>query len=154
VAHVQSRVIGLTIRPFKAEDLPHVMQLIQDQFGEVFRPDLYTSIADAWPDAFLVVDTGPGIGGALVAIHDGPLSGRVLMMVVEPALRGRGVGTRLMDTFTRRCLERGFRSITLEVRAGNYEAQRFYRRHKFRPVGVLARYYNDGQDGIKMERTL
>ncbi len=130
------------------------MGLIQNEFGEVFRPDLYTSISEAWPQAFLVVDLSPGIGGALVAIHDGPLSGRVLMMVVDRSLRGRGVGTRLMDTFTQRCLERNFRTITLEVRQSNVAAQRFYRNHRFRPVAVLPRYYNDGEDGIKMERTL
>jgi ribosomal-protein-alanine N-acetyltransferase len=147
-------VIGLSIRPFHPRDLTDVMNLIQVEFGEVFRPDLYTSIAQAWPDAFLVVDMGPGIGGALVAIHDAPLSGRVLMMVVERPLRGRGVGTRLMDVFVARCLARGFRTITLEVRQSNVTAQRFYRRHGFRPVAVLPRYYNDGEDGIKMERVL
>lgn len=147
-------MLGLTIRPFGERDLSGVMHLIQSQFGELFRPDLYTSIAEAWPDAFLVVDTGQGIGGALVAIHDAPLSGRVLMMVVDPTLRGRGVGTRLMEVFTQRCLERGFRSISLEVRESNAEAQRFYRRLRFLPVAVLPRYYNDGEDGIRMERTL
>lgn len=130
------------------------MNLIQMEFGEVFRPELYTSISEAWPDAFLVVDLAPGVGGALVAIHDAPLSGRVLMMVVEPTLRRHGVGTRLMETFVRRCSERNFRTITLEVRQANLPAQRFYRRHGFRPVAVLPRYYNDGEDGIKMERTL
>lgn len=147
-------MIGLTIRPFNVQDLSDVMGLIQREFGEVFRPELYTSISEAWPDAFLVVDLTPGIGGALVAIHDAPLSGRVLMMVVEPSLRRHGVGTRLMDTFAQRCMERNFRTVSLEVRQGNRQAQRFYRRHGFRPVAVLPRYYNDGEDGIKMERTL
>ncbi len=130
------------------------MNLIQTAFGEAFRPDLYTSIADAWPEAFLVVDTGREIAGTLVAIHDAPLSGRVLMMVVDPSLRRHGIGTRLMDVFTRRCLERNFRSISLEVRQSNLSAQRFYSRLRFRSVALLPRYYNDGEDGVKMERVL
>ena len=130
------------------------MALIQTQFGEVFRPELYTSISEAWREAFLVVDTGQAIAGALIGIHDGPLTGRVLIMVVEPALRGRGVGARLMQLFVQRCLERSFRSISLEVRASNVAAQNFYHKHGFRPVGLLPHYYNDGEDGVKMERTL
>jgi ribosomal protein S18 acetylase RimI-like enzyme len=147
-------VLGVLIRPFEARDLGGVMALIQNQFGEVFRPDLYTSISSAWREAFLVVETGEGIGGALIGIHDGPLTGRILIMAVDPALRGRGVGSRLMQLFFQRCLERGFRSVSLEVRASNVGAQNFYHRHGFRPVGLLPKYYNDGEDGVKMERTL
>ncbi len=130
------------------------MDLIQRQFGEVFRPDLYTSISQAWREAFTVVDTGEGIGGALIGIHDGPLTGRVLIMVVDPPLRGRGVGARLLQLFAQRCFERSFRSISLEVRAANVAAQNFYYKHGFRPVGLLQKYYNDGEDGVKMERVL
>jgi len=147
-------VLGVYIRPFERRDLDSLMDLIQRQFGEVFRPDLYTSISEAWPDSFLVVDTGQGVGGALIGIHDGPLSGRILIMVVDAPLRQKGVGTRLLETFIQRCAERQFRVVTLEVRGNNTEAQAFYRRHGFRPVGLLTRYYNDGENGIKMERML
>lgn len=147
-------MLGILIRPFEPRDLQGVMDLIHRQFGEVFRPDLYTSISEAWRDAFLVVDTGEGVGGALIGIHDGPLSGRILIMLVDAPLRAKGMGTRLMQIFAQRCFERGFRSISLEVRASNTHAQAFYQRHGFRPVGTLARYYNDGEDGVKMERVL
>lgn len=147
-------VLGVHIRPFARRDLEGVMALIQTQFGEVFKPELYTSISDAWHEAFLVVEAGQTIGGVLIGIHDGPLTGRILIMVVEPSLRGRGVGTRLMQLFMQRCLERSFRSISLEVRASNVGAQNFYHLHGFRPVGLLQKYYNDGEDGVKMERTL
>ncbi len=147
-------MLGVYIRPYQARDLNGVMALIQNQFGEVFRPDLYDSISNAWREAFLVVDTGQAVGGALIGIHDGPLTGRILIMVVEPALRGKGVGARLMQLFAQRCLERNFRSISLEVRASNVPAQNFYHQHGFRAIGLLQRYYNDGEDGVKMERTL
>ncbi len=151
---LQQNVLGILIRPFQPRDLDGVMALIQGQFGEVFRPDLYTSISQAWREAFLVVDTGEAIGGALIGIHDGPLTGRILIMVVDPSLRNRGVGARLMQLFAQRCMERSFRSVSLEVRASNVPAQNFYHRHGFRPVGLLPRYYNDGEDGVKMERVL
>jgi ribosomal protein S18 acetylase RimI-like enzyme len=147
-------VLGVLIRPFETRDLQGVMDLIQRQFGEVFRPDLYTSISEAWREAFLVVDTPEGVGGTLIGIHDGPLSGRILIMVVDEALRKRGIGSRLMALFAQRCFERGFRSISLEVRTSNNAAQAFYQRHGFRAVGSLTRYYNDGEDGVKMERVL
>lgn len=147
-------MLGVLIRPFEPRDLQGVMDLIQREFGEVFRPDLYSSISQAWREAFLVVDTGESIAGALIGIHDGPLTGRILIMVVDPPLRGRGVGSRLMELFAQRCLERSFRSISLEVRAANAAGQAFYHRHGFRPIGLLPRYYNDGEDGVKMERVL
>jgi ribosomal protein S18 acetylase RimI-like enzyme len=147
-------VLGVLIRAFEPRDLDGVIALIQRQFGEVFRPDLYTSISQAWREAFLVVDTGPGIGGVLIGIHDGPLTGRILIMTVAPELRGHGVGTRLMQLFLQRCFERAFRTVSLEVRASNAEAQSFYHRHGFRPVGLLPHYYNDAEDGVKMERVL
>jgi [ribosomal protein S18]-alanine N-acetyltransferase len=151
---LQQVVLGVLIRPFQPRDLDGVMALIQRQFGEVFRPDLYTSISQAWREAFLIVDTGEAIGGALIGIHDGPLTGRILIMVVDPPLRQRGVGARLMQLFVQRCQERSFRSVSLEVRAANVAAQNFYHRHGFRPIGLLPRYYNDGEDGVKMERVL
>lgn len=147
-------MLGVLIRAFESRDLQGVMDLIHRQFGEVFRSDLYTSISQAWREAFLVVDTGQGIGGVLIGIHDGPLSGRIIIMTVAPELRSRGVGSRLMDLFLQRCFERSFRSVSLEVRAANAQAQGFYHRHAFRPVGLLPHYYNDGEDGVKMERSL
>jgi len=60
-----------------------------------------------------------------------PPSGELLSIMVEPAQRGRGVGSLLMTALQAECQRRAIRSLDVTVDAANADAQRFYVAHGF-----------------------
>lgn len=74
---------------------------------------------------------------AMLAIDEAHL----LNLAVEPALQGRGYGWRMLDWMARTMHEYGARSLLLEVRPSNRQAQRLYRRFGFEVIGVRRGYY-------------
>lgn len=79
----------------------------------------------------------------------------LLNIAVHPERRGRGAGRALLEECIRRAARAGSRRIHLEVRAGNDEAQRLYRRCGFLFEGVRRNYYTDtGEDAILFSRSI
>lgn len=58
---------------------------------------------------------------------------------VDPAHRGRGVGSRLVEHFLGWARERDARQASVSAFAANSGAQRLYRRHGFVPMTVTLR---------------
>jgi len=97
----------------------------------------------AEPDAFVLIAelASEPVGYALVRIVDGSHSfgpsdrvASVETLSVAPAVRGRGVGTALLEAVTDEVTRLGIAQLKLEVVAGNSQALRFYQRHGFAPV--------------------
>jgi ribosomal-protein-alanine acetyltransferase len=64
-------------------------------------------------------------------------------LVVSPACRGQGVGSRLLDALFERVRATNGKAIFLEVRESNGAARRLYERGGFRESGRRRRYYSD-----------
>ena len=62
-------------------------------------------------------------------------------VAVRPEFRGQGLGSALLQTTLAEARERSARIAQLEVRAGNYEAQRLYQKCGFTIVGRRQNYY-------------
>jgi len=78
----------------------------------------------------------------------------LVSVAVDPAVRRAGAATALMNSTLRRLVARGLSRLTLTVRVTNRKAIRFYGKHGFKKVRLAARYYEDGQDGWVMVKTL
>ena len=77
----------------------------------------------------------------------------VINIAVDPARRGRRLGSRLFAHVLQQADKAGMLLGHLEVRAGNEPAKRLYLRHGFAVVGVRKRYYPDtGEDALVMRR--
>jgi len=77
----------------------------------------------------------------------------VMNVAVDPDLRRRGVGGRLLQELYIR-VGRPDARFTLEVRCSNTPAIRLYERDGFRAAGLRRRYYQDnGEDALIMWRT-
>jgi aminoglycoside 6'-N-acetyltransferase len=76
---------------------------------------------------------------------------------LDPALRGRGIGTEAVRRVVRILFEeRGHHRLTIDPAAANAAAIRAYEKVGFRRVGVLRRYERDADgggwhDGLLME---
>jgi len=73
----------------------------------------------------------------------------LLLIAVDPALRGKGLGAALLDRFIDEARARGSRRLFLEMRRGN-PATALYEARGFRAVGVRPAYYR-GQDGARID---
>ncbi len=67
-------------------------------------------------------------------------------LAVHPFLRRRGIGKRLMTDTLEICYQQGVITVTLEVRAGNIQAQGLYKKLGFEIVAVQHAYYSDNHE--------
>ena len=145
----------VTLREFRATDLPFVTSIVAEALHEHYDPGLYGSLATEWPTGFIVAADPTDVPvGFLLGVNQVAGEARVLMFAVDRRQRSQGTGTLLMSTFFDRCRARGFHRVTLEVRVSNATAIRFYSRYQFSVVDLLRSYYSDGENGYQMARDL
>ncbi len=73
----------------------------------------------------------------------------LLLIAVDPAVRGKGLGAALLERFIGDARARGSRRLFLEMRRGN-PAAALYEKRGFRAVGMRPAYYR-GQDGTRID---
>ena len=84
-------------------------------------------------------------------------SATINRIAVKEAFRKKGVGNLLLGQVLKDCeaqKDEEVEFLTLEVRQSNENAIRFYKKHKFESVTIKKGYYDDGEDGIYMVRSL
>jgi ribosomal-protein-alanine N-acetyltransferase len=88
-----------------------------------------------------------GYGGLMTS----GLEAHITTIAVDPDFHRNRIGMKIMVGLIEAALERGGRSISLEVRKSNLPAQTMYERFGFRPVGIRRGYYVEtGEDAIVM----
>ncbi len=65
----------------------------------------------------------------------------ILSIAVSARCRGRGLGTRLLETHLGALAAAGARTVFLEVEEGNHPARAVYARHGFEQVATRPGYY-------------
>lgn len=88
----------------------------------------------------------------LMMASDG--SAHVTTIGVAPEHRRRGLGGKMLEHAERALRMRGVSTLMLEVRVSNEGAQNLYRRHGYLTVQRLESYYNNGEDGFLMVKSL
>ncbi len=97
----------------------------------------------------LVAREGKSIIG--FAIMDfGEEAAHLALLAVDPSHRRRGIGRDVFDWLKESALTAGIAVIKLELRAGNVEAQHFYRRLGFEEVGWTVGYYRRRETALRM----
>lgn len=127
------------------DDAEEIAQLLHDfnsEFGEP-TPDVAVLAArlrgllsrDA---TFAIIAGEPAVGLALVTLRSNVwYEGRVALldeMYVVPQLRGRGIGSAIIQQLMATSRGSGVDLIEINVDEGDTDAQRFYERHGFSPT--------------------
>jgi [ribosomal protein S18]-alanine N-acetyltransferase len=86
----------------------------------------------------------------LVFLRRGKTRARLYSLAVSPAFRGKGLGTELVERLMNALAGLGQSRMSLEVRAEDAPAVRFYERLGFRLMERLPGYYDDGAEALRL----
>lgn len=124
------RETAYTIEAMRLEDIPEVLHLEREAFGQMawHAGDFEAAIASKC-DFPLVIRT-TGLAGYAVLRIIAP-EAEIENICVAPACRRSGVGETLMEEMLRLAAERGADRVFLEVRAHNEPAKALYLKSGF-----------------------
>jgi ribosomal protein S18 acetylase RimI-like enzyme len=103
---------------------------------------------------WVAVSAGAVRGDLILLLRRGAAYGRIYSVVVDPAARGQGLGARLVAAAERATRAEGRDRLRLEVRADNAPARALYAKRGYAEVAHLRGYYEDGGDGLRLEKAL
>lgn len=148
--------MSLAVRPYRPEDRRPLiaMLLISEpwiQLGYTApRWDLFFDTLTDGREAFVVDQGGVAAGLALVRRHF--LMGDYLeLLVVEPALRGKGLGQMLLKRVEAQVFARS-KNLFVCVSDFNRDARRFYEQRGYQEVGPIPDLLKPGSSEILMRK--
>lgn len=164
--------MDVEIVPMRSQDLDQVVEIERQSYRSPWPRQLFLDdLSRDWAHIDLAWGLARELARELVQMpapeqHAPGSTGRVLgycnywlvqdevhllNLAIHPAVRRRGIGTRLMQHLLAVARANVCRYVTLEVRKSNAPAQALYRAHGFEAVGLRPRYYaEDGEDAIVM----
>ena len=139
----------LTIRPMRSGDIDAVANLEIEVYPQPWSTKVFREELALANRRYVVAEDGTGsivgYAGLLLVEEDA----HVTTLAVDPQVRRRRLGSRLMLALVAASLAAQARHLTLEVRMSNLSAQRLYERFGFAPVGIRKNYYRD-EDALVM----
>ena len=150
----------IRIRQIERADLDHLFALDQICFrpGIAYsRADLSYFIRHPRSISYAAVDSAEQLLGFAIAesyLEHGMRIGHVVTIDVAPEQRRRGVGGQLMQAILDGLAKLKVGEVRLEVAVDNDDAQSFYARLGFEPVGRIPGFYMGTLDAITMRRPL
>lgn len=101
----------------------------------------------------IVTPTGQMVAFVFIMTNaDG--TGHITTIGVAPEHRRRGLANKLLRHTENALQKRNINTVMLEVRVSNREAQRLYHEFGYAVVQRLKGYYNNGEDGFLMVKSL
>lgn len=149
-------ILNLKLRPGGPADIAALSALE----AAVFATDRLTRRSFrrflASPAAELVVaeQGGAFAGYVLVLFRANSVVARIYSLAVAPDREGLGIGTRLIEAAEDAARRRGCTRMRLEVHEGNVRAADRYRKSGYAPFGRHLRYYGDGGNALRFEKSI
>jgi ribosomal protein S18 acetylase RimI-like enzyme len=147
---------GATLRPANANDLPALLDIesavfVADRISRRSFRHFLTS-----PRAILrVAEIGGKLAGyCLVLSRRGTAAARLYSLAVAPEFQQCGLGAALLADAETAAFEADRAVLRLEVAASNHAARALYQNNGYRQVARLPGYYENGEDGIRLEKPL
>ncbi len=80
--------------------------------------------------------------------------GRIYTIAVDPAARGLGLATRLIEAAENEARSTGQSEMSLEVAVENAAARALYAKLGYQQIAELEEYYEDGGHGLRLLKAL
>ena len=143
----------MEIQTASIRDLGALRRLENACFGKDAWPIFDLIAVLTWSDIIRLkaVEDGEMIGFVAGDPRPSQGAGWIATIGVDPAYQHRGIGRALL----RACEARmNFSRSKLTVRLSNDKAIALYEQEGYRVVEIWKKYYNDGEDGLVMEKIL
>lgn len=151
----------LTIAPFDPKYLPDFVRLNREWIEKHFRlepMDLHQlehpqeAILDPGGEILFLLENGAVVGTIALVPH-GPGCYEIAKMAVDPAMRGRGLGDRLIEGAEAKAREMGAKRLILLSNTVLTPAISLYQKHGYRTVH-LGSHPDYARSNIEMEKSL
>lgn len=145
------------IRPLTSKNLDEVLRLNQRCFkrGEHYGKHVLSYLlAEPTTLSYRVVTPEDVMVAFAFITLDKDGTGHITTVGVAPEHRRRGLAQRLLVHAEESLRRKEVTLIRLEVRVSNVAAQSLYRRFGYAVVQRLNQYYNNGEDGFLMVKSL
>ncbi len=135
--------LPIVIEPIRPEDVPAVVEIERASHVDPWRESFFVEELER-PQALMLVarhgeDPRRLVGYICVWLVADEV--QIFNLAVDPALRRRGIGRRLLLAALQHACLRNARVALLEVRRSNHAAQKLYQSVGFRPFGTRPNYY-------------
>lgn len=146
-----------TIHPLTEKNLGELLRLNLRCFknGENYTKHTFSYLLNE-PKALgyqIVTANGEMVGFACILINEDGAA-HLTTIGVAPEHRRRGLAELLLIHLENALKVRSIGTVMLEVRVGNLTAQSLYKRGGYSVVQRVSSYYNNGEDGFLMMKSL
>lgn len=146
-----------SIRPLTSKHLAEVMRLNFRCFknGENYTKHTFAYLLnDPRTLSYRIITARGEMAGFVFAILNPDGAAHITTIGVAPEHRRRRLGERMLEYLDDALCAKGISTVVLEVRVGNTAAQNLYRLAGFSVVQRVPGYYNNGEDGYLMLKSL
>lgn len=146
---------GIVIRRAETDDLDALVALEERSFdADRMSRRQYRRHLESDSARVLVASRQQLLGSVVVFFRKDSAQARLYSLAIDAAARGQGIGARLLEAALAAAGRQRCTAMRLEVRTDNAAAIALYERHGFRRIGRYERYYQDGADAWRYERSL
>ena len=146
------------IRPVRQRDLDRILEIEAASFGaDAYDRNLFAEYTRKCGGLFLVALWGTRVCAYSITGLSPSGAGKraeLISVAVDPAHLGKGAASALMESTLRRLRRRGITRFGLMVKVTNLRALSLYKKFGFRKLRRVARYYEDGADGLSLAKDL
>ena len=146
------------VRPVRPHDLDRIEAIEAASFGaDAYDRKLFAEYTRICGGLFLVAQAGTKVIGYSITALPARWTGKraeLVSVAVDPAYAGKGAAAAMMESTLRRLRRRRVARLGLTVKVTNLRARAFYAKYGFLKLRRLARYYEDGEDGLMLLKDL
>jgi ribosomal-protein-alanine N-acetyltransferase len=142
------------IRPIRPQDIFSVIKITYETLPERYSPEIFNKFYELFPEGFYVAEKLHKIVGFIVGIKTNNENARITLLTVINNYRKQGIGSALINQFLKEMSLQNIKEVELEVRVNNDTAIKFYKKHGFKIIETIPRFYLTGEDACIMRRVL
>ncbi len=144
----------LEIRQVQPQDFFSVLKIAYNTLPERYSPTIFNAFYESYPQGFLVADENKKVIGFIIGVKTLDDIIRIPMLAVTENYRRKNIGSKLIFKLLEIINRENINKIELEVKTNNLAAINFYKKHGFKIIERLTKFYQSGEDAYIMKRIL
>jgi ribosomal-protein-alanine acetyltransferase len=144
------------IRSARLQDLEALVAIENRSFDvdRFSRRSFRYLLTKANAETLVYEEQGRVLAYVMLLFNTGTSLARLYSLAVDPVLRGRGIGSALIEAAEASAVGHDCIYLRLEVRRDNTTAIRLYEKLGYKRIGVLPDYYEDHMEALRHEKLL